>query len=512
MSARTMTMKRFLAFASFTSGFAVMGSEVASGRLLAPSFGTSSLVWSALIGAVLGAMAAGALLGGRWTKRPHALGETFAAMAIAGVLLAFIPMLARPLMRATLEHFLAGRLVVLGLGFAAVLAMIVVPVILLGAMGPVLVHYATEERADVGRRSGQLSALGTLGSLVGTFACGLVLVPHAGTEATFRICGSIAFFVGAFGWSFVGRAPRRRAIAVAAGGGLAVIASAVVADLARSGRPPVFEAETARGHVKVVDDARFRTLYLDDGYAKQSVVRLDGEPYLRGVWGFYALAPTFTKRTPSRILVIGLGGGTSATEYRRRLPNAEIVAVEIDAGVIDVAQRFFGLPSSVEVHCEDARAFLARDRRSFDLVVVDAFQFPYVPFQLATREFFADVAAHLDEGGALVVNAGRNRADLDVVHAIASTLEVVFAHVSGVDVPNTTNSILVASAHPLVEAGGSRNVRFNARERSELAELPPLARWSVPPEQRIVLTDDRAPIEWLTNRVVLRELRRRVGT
>lgn len=507
-----MTMKRFLSFASFTSGFAVMGAEVAAGRLLAPSFGTSSLVWSALIGAVLGAMAVGALVGGRWTKRPNALGETFAAMAIAGVLLALVPVISRPLMRATLEHFLAGRLVVLGLGFAAVLAMIVVPVILLGAMGPVLVHYATDERADVGRRSGHLSALGTLGSLAGTFACGLVLVPQAGTGATFRLCGSIAFLVGAFGWSFAGRASRRSAVVLAAAGGLAVIGSAVVPDLARAGEPPVFEAETPRGHVKVVDDARYRTLYLDEGYAKQSVVRLDGEAYLRGVWGYYALAPTFTKRAPSRILVIGLGGGTSATDYRRRMPNAEIVAVEIDPGVIAVAQRYFGLPSSVEVHCEDARAFLARDHRSFDLVVVDAFQFPYVPFQLATREFFEDVRGHLNEGGALVVNAGRNRDDLDVVHAIASTLEVVFPHVSGVNVPNTSNSILVASGHPLEEAGGARNVRFTARESSELRELAPLARWNVPPEQRIVLTDDRAPIEWLTNRVVLRELRRMVGT
>lgn len=505
-------MKRTLSIASFAGGFSVMGAEVASGRLLAPSFGTSTLVWSALIGVVLGGMAIGAMLGGRWSRRPTALREAFAAMTAAGVLLVAIPAVTRPLMRATLAHFLRGDVAVLVLGFASVLAIIVAPVILLGAMSPVLVHHATSERSDVGRTSGALGALGTIGSLTGTFVCGVVLVPLAGTEATFGVCGGVALGVGAIGTWLALRAsgarlpvPRARRLAIAAAALLAVV---VIATLRRGDVAPgvVFEAETAHGHVRVVDDRETRTLYLDEGYAKQSVARLDGRAYLRGVWGYYAIAPAFAKTTPSRILVVGLGGGTSARDYAQRLPNAEVVAVELDAGVVDVARRYFALPPSVEVHTEDARAFLARDARAYDLVVVDAFQFPYVPFQLSTREFFEEVRRHLAAGGALVVNAGRKGQELDVVHAVASTLQAVFPHVSGVNVLRTTNTILVATAHPLDEAGGARNVRFTAREQIELDELAPLSPWTVPADKRLVLTDDVAPIEWLTNRIVVREL------
>lgn len=515
-------MKHLLSFASFATGFAVMGAEIAAGRLLAPAFGTSTLVWSSLIGVVLGGLAVGAALGGRWSRHPAALARAFGATAAAGVLLSALPTLAVPLMRATLESFLAGRLLLLGLGFAGVLALVVVPVVLLGAIGPVLVHHAPTERADVGRAAGRLSALGTIGSLAGTFACGIVLVPLLGTAATFRICGGLALAVGAVGavgsWSTLRVAgegaarTRHRALgrAAAAVVGVAALGSVVLASSATARRPGVvvFEGETAQNHLLVVDEGGERSLAMNGGYAKQTIARLDGEAYLRGVWGYYAVAPAFTIRPPSRILVLGLGGGTSARDYRSRFPSAEIVAVELDAGVVDVARRYFGLPSSVEVHEEDARTFLARDTRRFDLVVLDAFQFPYVPFQLTTREFFEGVRAHLREGGALMVNAGRKGNDLEVVHAVASTLETVFPYVSGANVKHTTNTILVATAHPLSAAGGARNVRFSERENAELGDLAPLEPWKVPDGERLVLTDDRAPVEWLTNVIVLRELRR----
>lgn len=495
--------RRIFAVASFASGFAVMGAEVAAGRLLAPAFGTSTMVWSALIGCVLGALAAGSMLGGRWSRRPSALREMFATTALAGVFLAVLPALARPLLRTAFEHFLQGRLVVLGLAFVAVMTMIVVPVLLLGAMSPLLIHHATGERSEVGRTSGRLGAVGTIGSLAGTFLCGVVLVPLAGTEATFRICGGLTLVVGAIGYGLLARPSVRRA--VAAGVTVtAVLASASAPRGEKSGA--LYEAESAYNFIRVVDRSNQRLLYLNEGYAKQTVARLDGEPYLRGVWGYYAMAPTLTQATPSRILVLGLGGGTSARGYVERLPNAEVVAVELDPGVVKVAREYFGLPASVEVHVEDARAFLARDTRSYDLVVVDAFQFPYVPFQLTTREFFEDVRRHLKDGGAVMVNAGRKGSHLDVVHAVASTMATAFPFVSGANVGQATNTILVGTAHDLSERGGANGVAFSESERAELRALAPLVPWTVPPSQQLVLTDDAAPVEWLTNRIVLREL------
>ncbi len=501
-------MKRFLSLAAFTSGFAVMGAEVAAGRLLAPSFGTSTLVWSLLIGIVLTGLAVGARIGGRWSRRPHALRRTFAANAIAGVALMAIPILARPLMRATLDQFLHGHLLLLIVGFVAVLAMLVVPVVLLGATSPVLVHHATAERDDVGETAGRLGALGTMGSLAGTFVCGVVLVPLLGTEFTFRVCGSVALVVGLVGVARTSHASlfRKPAATVATAAAVGIALCLLPRIAVHAGPKALVETETAYNYVRVVDDAEYRTLFLNEGYAAQTIARHDGRAYLRGVWGYYAIAPALTKRPPRRVLVIGLGGGGSARDYAERLPAAEIVAVELDQGIVQVARHEFGLPASVKVHEEDARAFLAHDGSRYDLVVIDAFQFPYVPFQLTTREFYEQVQGHLEEGGAVMTNVGRKGNQLGVVHAVASTLATVFPHVNGVNVSQTTNTILVATRHELAEAGGQSNVRFSADELRELDALEPLGPWTVPDGAALVLTDDRAPIEWLTHRIIVREL------
>lgn len=501
-----------LSAASFAIGFAVMGAEVAAGRLLAPSFGTSTLVWSSLIGVVLAALAAGSLLGGRWSRRTDALRETFTGVAISGALLATIPVLARPLVARTLAELARGHAFALLAGFAAVLALLVAPVVLLGAASPVFVQVATADEGHAGGTAGRLGALGTLGSLAGTFGCGIVLVPLAGTTATFLVCGGVALAAATAGLVASARG-RLVAVASAATLGAAALASrgpapTLRASAAEDGPRVVLERETAQNHVRVVDDAWTRTLSLNDGYAAQTIARKDGRAYLRGVWGYYAVAPALTQRPPERVLVLGLGGGTSARDYAERLRGAEVVAVELDPGVVEVARSHFGLPASVEVHAEDARTFLARDARSFDLIVMDAFQFPYVPFQLTTRELFAEVKAKLRPGGAFLVNVGRKGDELGVVHAVATTLETSFRHVSGANVPHATNTILVATDHRLEEAGGERNVRFDDAERRDLADLAPLAPWVVPAAARIVATDDRAPVEWLTNGIVLRELAR----
>jgi predicted membrane-bound spermidine synthase len=507
MRAAAVPLERVVGLAAWSSGFSVMGAEVAAGRLLAPAFGTSTLVWSVLIGGVLGGLALGSIVGGRWSRRPRALPEIFAAMAFAGAMLAAMPALTRPLMRATLASFLEGRIGGLALGLSAVVGLVVLPILVLGAMSPVLLHHVARDRAHVGRVAGRLGALGTLGSLAGTFLCGVVLVPLLGTETTFLVCGGLAVLVGVLGL-LTAAGPARWRLAVALGAATAGVLGALPRVSAGPGSGAILERETAHNYLRVVDEAGQRTLYLNEGYAAQTVANLDGGAVLGGVWGYYAVAPAFTKAAPERILVIGLGGGISARDYHERLPGAEVVAVEIDRGVVDVARSHFGLPDGVTVHVEDARAFLARDAGRYDLVVVDAFQFPYVPFQLTTQEFYADVRRHLREGGALMVNVGRKGDQRDVVHAVASTLEMVFPHVSGADVRQTTNSILVATAHPLGEAGGAANVRFTEAEKRALEDLDPIRPWRVPEASRLVLTDDRAPVEWLTHRIVVRELTR----
>jgi spermidine synthase len=327
-----------------------------------------------------------------------------------------------------------------------------------------------------------------------------------GTERTFRLCGALLVVVGTLGAVRRHRAP-------ALGFTLLVLVGMGVAAPGRIANDPglVFEGESRHNYLRVTERDGVRRLYLNDGYAVQTVALVDGTPYLGSVWGYYALAPSFTRHgEPKSVLVIGLGGGASAKYYRQRYPRARVVGVEIDEAVVEVARRHFGLPASVEVEIDDGRAFLARDQRRFDLIVVDAFRFPYVPFQLATREFFDLAEKRLDPGGALLLNVGRKGESKDVVEAVARTLTLAFPHVSGVDVAGASNTILVATEHPLSASRGLAGLGLPRTELRILSGLEPLRAWA-PLSTAPLLTDDDAPVESLTDRIVFRELWRLFG-
>jgi spermidine synthase len=196
-------------------------------------------------------------------------------------------------------------------------------------------------------------------------------------------------------------------------------------------------------------------------------------------------------------LLLGAGGGTSVEIYRRLYPNARVTGVEIDREMVRAGQEQLGIDlSGVEIVIEDARTFASRaPRAAYDVIILDAFQFPYVPFQLTTHEFFRQLDACLAPGGVVVVNAGRQGEHRAMVHALARTLASVFPHLQAADAPNRSNTMLVASHHrPTTRA-------VPPELRSVAAALAPLApaRW---PADTPLLTDDHAPVEWLTDRII----------
>lgn len=121
------------------------------------------------------------------------------------------------------------------------------------------------------------------------------------------------------------------------------------------------------------------------------------------------MSALFVKPAPRSILIIGLGGGTLPRALHRVLPNATIDVVEIDPAVVRVAQKFFGFSQNerVRVAEADGRVFVKRaqrERRQYDIVMLDAFDHEYIPEHLLTREFLQEVASLLAPGGVLAAN------------------------------------------------------------------------------------------------------------
>ena len=101
-----------------------------------------------------------------------------------------------------------------------------------------------------------------------------------------------------------------------------------------------------------------------------------------------------------------------------------------------------------------------------------------------------------------MINVGRNGDRHEVVDAVAATLAGSYRHVSGADVPGSSNTILVGTDHPLSEAVGLAALGLAAAQTSELEQLPPVRNWPIS-AGATVLTDDRAPVELLTDRIIL---------
>jgi len=497
----------YLYSAAFLVGASIMAAELAASRLMAPYYGTSTPVWALIIGAVLCSIALGSFLGGRIASRFRGRGPLAWLLVGSALLLAGLPVAARPILQASvalLDRGAVGGTLATALGVNALLA---VPLLVLGMAGPLLLNTALRGGAEPGRVTGDIYCLGTVGSLVGTWLGGLVMVPALGPRLTLW---SWAAVLGALG---LGGALRGRGRVLA----LACLAAAVGILLQYGGAQParagaILVEETAYNHLEVVQRGDRRELYLNDGHAVQSLHLLNGELPLFDVWAWYAAAPAFTAHgAPREILLLGLGGGTSARILRQLYPAARITGVELDPQVVEAGRAHMGLPDDVQVEIADARRFVADAERLYDIIVVDAFQFPYVPFQLCTAEFMRALHAHLAPGGAVMLNIGRDGEAREVVHAVARTLASVFPQVRGADVDNRSNTVLVGTRHHPAQDAGLAALPLRDGLRKRLARrCAGLRPWEIPTDAPL-LTDEVAPVELLTDRIVLRRLLESLG-
>ena len=164
----------------FCVGAATLGAEIAAARIVAPSFGASTVVWANTIAVELVALALGYWAGGALADRhPHARGLALLVVAAAG-LLALVPLVAGPLLTGTEDVLSTFTGSLLG-----VLALLTPPIVILGAVAPWAIRLRLRSVEDAGEVAGRVYALSTAGSLAGTFLAALLLLPLIGTRFTF---------------------------------------------------------------------------------------------------------------------------------------------------------------------------------------------------------------------------------------------------------------------------------------------------------------------------------------
>ncbi len=477
----------------FGAGIGALATEITASRLLAPYFGSSTIVWATLIGIVLAALALGYWVGGRVADRrpePSLLGYI---VLVAAICVAVIPFAAKPFLDFTVQGLdTASAGAVIG-SFLAVLLLCAPPVVLLGMVSPFAIRLAVASIATAGAVAGRLYALSTAGSLLGTFLPALVLIPAIGTQRTFLV---IAALLAASSCFLLGA--RYLVVPVILAMLLVVPPGAVKAE-----EGLIHEETSYHQYIGVVErpDGR-RLLHLNEGVAVHSVWRPDSV-LTGGVWDAFLALPPLLGRPLERVAILGNAGGTTARALGVYYPEAWVDGVELDPAVSRVGRRYFGMDDNprLTVHDADARPFLRSTDERYDLIVVDAYRQPYVPFYLATREFFRLVREHLTPGGLVALNVAAVPDDKRLVRAVGGTLAAELPQVMEWPALRFNTLVLGLTVQMSPEelrqrlATGPADL---APIRELLArEAHPLAASDRP------WTDDRAPVEWLTDRMII---------
>jgi len=477
----------------FVVGTCTLGAEIAAARLLAPYFGASTIIWANTIGIVLVALSVGYWYGGRLADRDPSMRGLFRIVLLAAALLAIVPFLADPFLGLAvdaLDSISAGAFVG---SLIAVLVLVAVPVLVLGTVAPYAIRLAVERVEEAGKISGRLYAISTVGSLLGTFLSALLFIPLLGTRRTF-----LAFALALAVVAVLGLRQRRLALAPALVILLIALPVGTVKAGAEQGSRVVYEADTEYQYARVVeagDGDRF--LELNEGQAVHSIRRADG--YLTGdIWDEYLVAPlAVLGRPPRRIAILGNAAGTTARAYGRYFPDTYVDGVEIDGELSEIGREYFDMRNPrLETFTDDARPYLRRTDRRYDAILVDAYRQPYIPFYLATREFFELARDRLNPGGVVLVNAGHPEGNDDLERVLGATMDEVFGTVLR-DPAEPTNTLLIGTDRP---GAGARRLRQAAR-----AIHPDLQPRATDAANRLaprlpggrVYTDDRAPVEWL---------------
>lgn len=416
----------------FISNTCMMTLELIAGRLIAPYVGVSLYTWTSVIGVVLAGMSLGNYLGGRLADRWPSLRLLGLLFLVGGTTSAAI------LALETLGLTLPDEWPIVLRILALTAALFFVPSMLLGAISPVVVKLAVRDLAKTGSTVGRISAAGTVGSIVGTFATGFLLIAWFGTHV---IVWAVAAVLLAMGILFLLSGSRRQTV----GALVLVVGVVAMGSLFVHGRGWLASRcyrETNYFCIKVNEEERdgdrVRILVLDR--LVHSYSSLDRPERL--VYGYeqvYAELTAYVAGRPTRArsqeplaaLFIG-GGGYTFPRYMETLyPGSRLDVIEIDPGVTQTAFEKMGLSATTTVRSfnEDARMFLARppDRR-YDLVMGDAFNDYSVPYHLTTQEFNERVRAWLADDGIYMVNMidGPRR---DFLRAYVHTLRRTFQHV-----------------------------------------------------------------------------------
>jgi spermidine synthase len=488
--------KFFLEIVVFVCGAVVMVYEVAGSRVLGPYLGTSIFIWTSLIGIILGSLSMGYWLGGRLAD----MKPTYSALAwiilLAAVFIGITTLIKEPFL-AYLPRFISG------LKWQSVTASIFLfapASIFLGMVSPYAVRLKIKALQTSGATVGQLYAISTVGSIAGTFAAGFYLIPAMGTT---NILISITVLLALISISLF--IPEKKT-----GNSIPAILFIFITGY-------LFYDNQTKALAYIDEDTQYSRVWIYDAVDQatgkpvkfmrinnesSSAMFLDSDELVFTYAKFYRLAEHFTPGFHST-LILGGAAFSYPKYFLEKYPDATIDVVEIDPELTRMAREHFRMKDNprMKIYHEDARTFLNRADRKYDVIYGDAYKSLYtIPWHLTTREAAQKTSDMLNDNGCVLLNiisSIEGNASLFLQAELSTYREVfpyvyVFAVMDPADRQTVQSTILVAvksSDKPVWESNDIEIAGYLKHEVSGLisADLP-------------VLTDEFAPVDYYTNK------------
>lgn len=501
--------KIYLYLTEFFAGMSVMAVELGASRLLAPYFSSSQIVWTIIIGTIMIAMALGNLYGGKTADKNPNPDKLYVRIIIAAIWIAAIPAVGKYIILAisALFIFSVNSNFLIIAGFVTCMVVFVFPLFLLGTVTPSLVKFTVDSLDDSGSIVGKLNAFNTIGSIIGTFVPTFISIPAVGTSITFLIFSGILLLL-----SLIYFVSSKEKFLKAKKVYVSIVLFIVCIILGHNNSfafwqtDLTYEGESIYNYLQVYEDSRQVVLSTNVLFGTQSVYIKEKGP--TGYYYDHAMAAVYMGEdedvsTPTKILILGNGSGTYATQCKRYFENVDITGVEIDGKITDLAHEYFNLPKDVPVIEYDGRAYLNASKEKYDVIMVDAYQDITIPFQMSSVEFFTLVKEHLTDNGVMVVNLNmRSDEKENINYYICDTIGSVFSNVETSDVQGNTNRILFASMNENMEQKLTSGLEKETDE--DLRYMMAKVNDNLMPYHpgNLILTDDKAPVELLGMKII----------
>ena len=477
----------------FLCGALGMVLELVAARILSPYVGSSNLIWTTIIGIMLTSMSIGYWLGGKIADKRPDLNLLSLFTLLGAFFTSLIPVLETVLVK-PLSETNASLVFVAIVTSAFVFG---IPSFILAMVSPFAVkieELSDEGHNNIGKTSGRISSLSTIGSIVGTFAAGFLLIPYLGVRVLILIV-TIVLYLLAF-MIYCDKTKKYCALLV-----LILICLLGINYYGKyifeKENPDIIvdtDSQYSRIWIKRIEtgDASYKAMQVDRGfesYIDQETKQM-GATYLY----YYDLFDYFNKNAKST-LMIGGAAYTYPTYYLNKYQDKTIDVVEVDKKMTELAQEQFGLDTTnprLKIYHQDGRSFLNRTDNKYDTILIDAFKGLSAPFELTTYEALTAAKNLLNDNGMVITNiiSGLEGKDADFIEYEYATYKAVFPEVKLYQVRDENkedeqNLILIGFKNEINNTDETKKEQYERFLNREIADFS---------SDRRIVTDHYSPI------------------